>query len=330
MKIHFVCHIESIFGPPNVGDWLSSPFNYFSEFFSRYTCIHHSQWAILWHEIDRQDVVIIGGGGMLDNDDQLNNIINRLVRDCDNVILWGVGTHKFSPNNSFGNPTTQLDLNLDRAKLIGVRDYHDDGIYRYLPCASCMHNAFSIDKELFSSYRKVGSITSARESKPFLSNIADFVSNSDRITLIVAYILTSDIIITSSYHGAYWSQLLGKKVVIPSERLEVAKYRHLRYPVGVYSGNSLSVETILEVAEAVPPVPDTFLAEARSLNQEFMHDVRKMIANISGPQSAVSTSEILAKRISGLEFSLLEAHGLILDLNDKLDRLSNSRADGFD
>ena len=91
-KIHFVHHLEKLYAAPNLGDWIASPYYYFTDFFSRYTCVLHSDWSVLWHEIERDDIVIFGGGGLLDNSDALNVVLNRLIDKCDNVIVWGAGT----------------------------------------------------------------------------------------------------------------------------------------------------------------------------------------------------------------------------------------------
>ena len=80
-KIHFVHHLEKLYAPANLGDWISSPYYYFIEFFSRYTCVLHSDWALLWHEIERDDIVIFGGGGLLDNSDELNIVLNKLIEN---------------------------------------------------------------------------------------------------------------------------------------------------------------------------------------------------------------------------------------------------------
>ena len=88
--------LEKSYAPPNQGDWIASPYYYFAGEFSRFTCVLHSAWSILWHEIDTAGVVIFGGGGLIDNSNALNDILNRLFLECDNVVIWGAGTHKYS------------------------------------------------------------------------------------------------------------------------------------------------------------------------------------------------------------------------------------------
>ena len=109
--------------PANLGDWICSPYYYFVEYFSKFTCMLHSDWAVLWHEIEKDDIVIFGGGGLLDNSDELNRVLNRILDRCENVIIWGPGTHRYAEDNIFGQQTASVTINYEKAALIGVRDY---------------------------------------------------------------------------------------------------------------------------------------------------------------------------------------------------------------
>lgn len=57
-KIHFINRIDK----DNVGDWICSPLNYFYDYFKKYNLIRHDIDFIDWNEIQREDIVIVGGG----------------------------------------------------------------------------------------------------------------------------------------------------------------------------------------------------------------------------------------------------------------------------
>lgn len=304
-KIHFIHHLEKSFAPANLGDWISSPYYYFYEFFSRYTSIVHSDWAILWHEIEYDDVVIFGGGGLLDNSDPLNSVLNKLMEKCRNVIIWGAGTHKYNESNIFGMKPTSVEINFSKALYCGIRDYQHPYNQEFLPCASCLHPAFNISKNPPNIVRKVGTIKSALENNFAVSNVPSYITNAEPIAAVVEYIASSEVILVSSYHGAFWSLLLGKKVVLPSTRLGVDKYKYFRHPVGFYDSADYDEELIMRIASTLPS-PINFLNEARIINYDFFNKVRNFIEKNIPISRETETIQNLAKRVAQLEFTLLE------------------------
>lgn len=322
-KIHFVHHIEKSYAAANLGDWISSPYYYFLDYFSRYTCVLHSDWAVLWHEIEKDDIVIFGGGGLLDNSDALNMVLNRLFEKCDNVIIWGAGTHRYNENNVFGKKTAVTPIHFDKAVLCGIRDYEHPYGMPFLPCASCLNTAFSVDRNESRIEREIGTIRSALESSFAVKGVPSSVSNAEPIGTIVDYILSSRVILVSSYHGAFWSMLLGRKVILPASRLGVDKYKYFRYPVGFYEGHEYDEPELLRIASTLPDLPD-FLAEARALNIEFFKKVRDYIEDRLSSPLVIETNQILAKRVAQLEFTLLEVWNYARRLTGRLEKLERS------
>ncbi|HRE43178.1 MAG TPA: hypothetical protein PKY87_04325 [Terricaulis sp.] len=324
-KIHFVHHLEKGYVPANLGDWISSPYYYFTEFFSRYSCVLHSDWAVLWHEIERDDVVIFGGGGLLDNSDELNKVLNRLIEKCDNVIIWGAGTHKYTENNIFGKRTASIPIRFDKTVLSGIRDYQHPYEQPFVPCASCLHPAFSADRNETHIKREVGTLKSALERTFAVSDVPSSVSNAESIGTVVDYILSSRVMLVSSYHGAFWSMLLGRKVILPTSRLGVDKYKYFRHPVGFYDGNKFDEPELLRLAATIPE-PVGFLAEARALNLDFFRKVRNHIEERVETVAESETIQILAKRTAQLEFTLNDMWGDIRRMNGRLAELEKAKA----
>ncbi|MFN3253729.1 hypothetical protein [Roseibium album] len=319
-KIHFVHHLEKRHVPANLGDWICCPYYYFPDFFGKYTCLIHSDWAILWHEIERDDVVVFGGGGLLDNSDELNAVLNRLLECCDNVIIWGAGTHKYNQDNIFGKKTASVPIQFDRAVLVGIRDYKHPSNLPYLPCVSCLNDAFSSQPEDSEIKRNVGTIKSALEKTFAVSNTPSFVTNAEPIGSVANYIRSSNIILVSSYHGAFWSMLLGRKAILPSSRLGVDKYKYFRHPVGFYDKSVFDEQQLMSIASDIPDIPN-FLEESRDLTSAFFTKCREFIEDRLGAGSQDETLQIISKRNAQLEFTVIDMWNEIRRLNGRLTTL---------
>jgi hypothetical protein len=322
-KIHFVHHLEKRHVPANLGDWICCPYYYYPEYFSQYNCVLHSDWAVLWHEIERHDIVIFGGGGLLDNSDELNRVLNRLIEKCDNVIIWGAGTHKYNENNIFGKKTASEIIMYERAAIVGVRDYQHPSGLRYLPCVSCLNPAFSVEQESVSITRNIGTIKSALETNFAVDGLESFVTNAEPIGTVVNYILSSKVILVSSYHGAFWSMLMGKKAILPSTRLGVDKYKYFRHPVGFYDGSKLDEAEIFAIANQLPEIPN-FLEESRQLTQDFFTECKAYIEERVQPANENETLQIVSKRNAQLEFTIADMWNEIRRLNGRISSLERA------
>lgn len=319
-KIHFVHHLEKRYVAANLGDWICSPYYYFGDYFAQFTCVLHSDWAVLWHEIERNDIVIFGGGGLLDNSDELNRVLNRLIEKCDNVIIWGAGTHKYNENNIFGKKTASEAIHYDKAALVGVRDYEHPSGLPYLPCVSCMNPAFSKKQEDVKIVRNIGTIKSALEANFAVQGLPSFVTNAEPIGTVANYILSSKVILVSSYHGAFWSMLLGKRAILPATRLGVDKYKYFRHPVGFYEGNKFDEIQILDIAAQLPEIPD-LLEESRSLTWDFFNRCKEYIEKRIEPAIENETIQIISKRNAQLEFTIVDMWNEIRRLNGRISTL---------
>jgi hypothetical protein len=318
-----VHQLEKSYVAANLGDWISSPYYYFTEYFSRYTCVLHAVWTILWHEIEKDDVVIFGGGGLLDYSDPLNIVLNRLLEKCDNVIIWGPGTHKFAKNNVFGQESSTIPINFEKAVLCGVRDYQHPYNLPFLPCASCLHPAFSIEKTEVKIEREIGTIMHGLDGSFRVAGVPSSVNNANPIGTIVNYILSSNVMLVSSYHGAYWSMLLGRKVILEASRLDIEKYKYFRYPVDSYQGKQFDERELLRIASEIPDHSD-FLAEARALNNQFFEKVKILIEDRIPRISTTETIQVLSKRVAQLEFTIFNMWINSEKINRRIDALESN------
>ncbi|MBE9117585.1 hypothetical protein IQ249_16935 [Lusitaniella coriacea LEGE 07157] len=195
------CHVID---PKNIGDLLSCPLNYFT--FPGY----HTEKADI-RQIDAEAArgkhLIIGGGGLLYSR-FLTDILNSAShREGKKLIAWGIGQQVYKPFTTEDIKAFDYSQYLDDFDLIGIRDI--DTPYNWVPCASCMHSAFDKKREVKHEYVVFS-------HKKFQIKIDDFpriTNESKSFEEVLDFLGSGETILTSSYHGAYWGTLLGRKVL---------------------------------------------------------------------------------------------------------------------
>ena len=99
-------------------------------------------------------------------------------------------------------------------RYVGVRDYFaDDSKYAWAPCASCMHPALKTD------YAIKNDIIWFEHKKQMVKDFGDdsiprFINSGSNIEQTMEILGSANIILTNSYHGAYWGTLMNKRVVV--------------------------------------------------------------------------------------------------------------------
>jgi exopolysaccharide biosynthesis predicted pyruvyltransferase EpsI len=246
----------------NIGDLLSSPINYFSykkktksiDIISDYKSFLFSKFVCKLKS-DKLHI-IIGGGGLLDNnyfEKQIQDIINLKP---DSLVFWGVGHNKHYDENEPRFHENTLDL-LSKSQLWGVRDKIKD--MKYLPCPSCMHEQLNskclINNDIVVyEHEHMPLVGSGLEDKPKMIN------NSHSFKQVIEFLNSANYIITNSYHGMYWAVLLKKKVIaIPfSTKFDLFPYK---IPMGGVSQWPELIEKSQIYSNA--------LNECRHINQNF-------------------------------------------------------------
>jgi hypothetical protein len=273
-KIHFV----STFDKRNTGDWIASPLNYYYGFFKQYSVIAHGITTVHWAEIYKDDIVIIGGGGMLDLYDEWNMTINKLTEACENVILWGAGF-----NSHYNDEKLSVPLETERFKLCGVRDFNLPG-FEWLPCVSC--KLPELDKKL-PIKRHIGVISHYEKSLPGFTQY-ERITNGQNIYTIVDFISSSNIVISNSYHALYFTMLMEKKAVC-SDKFST-RFENFKYKPAYYSGD---IEADAEKAQVYDR------EEARKLNDEFFKSVKAFVeAKIQDPDNSYTQIYMLKHQAS--------------------------------
>lgn len=251
----------------NAGDYWSSPLKY-------YLFPKKNPWQIHFLDlygastgnIDYKDytiknkTIVIGGGGLISSKDfYLYQTIEWLLKK-NKVIFWGVGSNSFksTPYNIFKHKNVLL---------LGTRDYSDFLYDNYVPCVSCKHASFDLKYSINDS---IGLL----EHPNHPINIPNLpkISNTESIKDIIEFIGTKEILISSTFHGVYWSQLLDKKVLYYLDNDSPnTKYFNLKHRVPVCNEKNY-LSKIKNISNT-----SGLKEESRYLNDEFYKKVLDII-----------------------------------------------------
>ena len=109
MLIHFIHRIDN----SNIGDLASCPLEYF-KYFRQFKIKKHDIYQIDFKSIRKNDIVIIGGGGLFNCLEEWNVSINKVLKICNNVIGWGIGF------NTHHGTKTKTSINFSKFKLLSI------------------------------------------------------------------------------------------------------------------------------------------------------------------------------------------------------------------
>lgn len=241
MKI-VACHYA---GSHNVGDAVCSPVDYF-DFGGAVERVRPKE------PIPPCDAVIFGGGAIGNNIGKIAGKAPARVK-----IAWGLGeTRRGSA------AATSAPAGFD---LYGSRDDGQPGA-EWVPCASCMSPLFDERREV---RHEAVFYFNARRLKPAVEGLPE---NHNEVSFAdaVAHLASGSVVVTNSYHGAYWATLLGRRVVVVD--VYSSKLRQFRHrPAYAEDGNWR------KAASFATQYPGA-LHEARNTNRDFHNRVMERIA----------------------------------------------------
>lgn len=239
----------------NVGDYYCNPSRYFDFPNVQSGELLHNKFPI------QDQTIVIGGGGLIHK--KFSDHIQRLIaKNPKHTVLWGIG-HNFN-NKAVAKGAKFYPDFLDKCSLVGIRDYINKDLY--LPCVSCMHPAF--DKS-YTVKHKVAYFTHAFKSKyQYTDGDVQMPNSNMDFDNVIEFLGSANTIITDSYHGAYWAQLLGKDVRVLSWSV---KFNHMKHQPTMLPHISQWQDTSPSIA------PSGFLEECRSLNNKFYQDFLNLL-----------------------------------------------------
>lgn len=278
-KIHFINRIDW----DNAGDWGCCPLNYYLDYFEQFNLIRHDIDFIDYKEIEPEDVVILGGSGLFNVTRSFNEAINKILERCNHVIAWSAGfnTHDKQWFQGTDFPT----ISMDKFSMLSIRDYqHPSGI-EWLPDPSAAAIPKDFLKSQQNTIRKYGVIEHNDLPIKGIGYIEDRIKNSESLYNILKFICESEVVITNSYHCAYWSILLQRKTIVINKWS--TKFNYFKYkPEFIESKNEDAVPVeLLENASKVAQIYVNAYAEAVSMNDAYFERVKKLILELNVPKS---------------------------------------------
>jgi len=231
----------------NIGDLVCTPYYYFG--FPNKKLVDASG------ELPESHAVIFGGGAieyMMAGE----NAVQRRAQ-AKYKIAWGVGSSRHG-STQHPAPPTGFDL-------MGIREYGREGGI-YVPCTSCMADFFDAvpapETEVVTFFNADPKITKPEiPGFPTLENVSSLEST-------LSFLARGETVITNSYHGAYWSTLMGRKVIC------------LAYSSKFYGYKCPPVMATLETwKEAMPKTRSysEYLDDCRHENLKFFKQVTDLI-----------------------------------------------------
>lgn len=234
----------------NIGDYWCNPSRYFEFSDLQSGEIMYNDFPIT------NQALIVGGGGLIHK--KFSQHIQTLLDKNPKVsALWGIG-HNFSRKYERKSTKPYYPDWTNRATLVGIRDWINGHHNSYLPCVSCMHPAF--DKK-YDVKHEVVFYTHAFKSKyQYTKGDVWLKNNETDFDAVIEFLGSANTIITDSYHGAYWAQLLGKDVRVLSWSVKFDYMKH----------SPSFLTHISEWRNSKPSrVTVEFLEESRNLNKQF-------------------------------------------------------------
>lgn len=210
--------------PSNLGDMASCPLNYFrfgENGRERRTMHLHvrndEKKARAWP-------TIIGGGGLFKRNNERS--MRHWHKTASKTVVWGAGLN----DNDGRLQDYGAEWRNGKRLLMGVRD-NLTADPEWVPCASCMHPLFEEFRDqmkyrewaFYEGWETINGLSPAgRLSCWGLHNMRQAIE----------FLASTSVVVTASYHGAYWATLLGCKVAVIPEN-DAAKFFHLRWPVPI-------------------------------------------------------------------------------------------------
>jgi len=239
----------------NTGDKFSTPTKYF-DFLKNVRTLDITELPPDQFSKEIEDkIIIFGGGGFLEQDYFKDYMKVLLEAKTKLLVGWGIG------HNVHGACDMLYDSHKysEKFDLLGVRD--STSYFRWVPCVSCMHPIFD---KTFEIKNKI--VIYEHKNFPLKNLELDFpkMKNGDSFEDIINFLGSAELVITNSYHGAYWATLLQRRVIVMQPFS--SKFFGFRHPLIV--ANNFDVKDVDNI-----PTYHNALKEAREANLKFSEKV---------------------------------------------------------
>jgi hypothetical protein len=262
MKITFAHRIDR----NNVGDYWSCPIHYYSEYLSGYELSKIEIKKIKGKMHSQTSPLIIGGGGLI-GEKKFDAALRSIAEENQSKlkIIWAAGDNVSKPEE----PRDFLSY-IYKFDLVGIRDYIKGHEKNWVPCVSCKSKYFDIyyDSKIRNEvvyfehlYKPISREIIKKYPGPVMTN------NGIDFEGVISFLSSANYVFTNSYHGAYWAQLLGKKVISNSWS---TKFKNMKHPVAI--AEQKHWHDIMNTTQSY-----NILQEYRNKNDEFFNKIKERL-----------------------------------------------------
>jgi hypothetical protein len=234
----------------NIGDVVCCPKHYFPEF------VDFPVYDICDVQFVTEDCLIIGGGGLMHPG--FRRYLEEALR-ARVAVLWGVGS------NVHGETELQYPVPPHAFTLAGLRDWNSG--FDYVPCPSCLDPVFDHVAE---PKNEIVVYCHHDVMLPLLTSVPRLDNSVCSLREAAQFIASGQIVLTNSFHGAYWAMLLNRRAIL--YRPFSSRFFGFKHKLPVCSSDS-SFFNAVKVAESYPD----YLTECRMLNRLFKAQVVRLL-----------------------------------------------------
>lgn len=237
----------------NIGDVMCGPSQYFPDMEA--LCIKNYKHRI---KEMKDALVIIGGGGIfhLPSPDYNNGVMQYiwdLLSEFNHIIFWGIG-HNVYYSKEIIFPELPSNVHLFSTRCLSP-------LHKWVPCVSCMSPYFN-----YSQLKQYDSVAFCHKEKEIKKKDTPVMfCEGAEFPKVVSFLGSAPIVYTNSYHGLYWSLLLGKTVIV-------------EHP---YSSKFYGIESEKFKDTLIYHPKPNYLQLCRSANLQFYQDVLKLKEELS-------------------------------------------------
>lgn len=262
----------------NCGDYWSSPKYYFQDFLN----LPQNNLSDL-RKLNDIKIIIINGEINKKNLDEIKLFKKKTGTK---VIGWALGLNHFDYTNDnmlISNIAKSRILNRNYFSdfdLVGHRDFGLEFDFDWVSCPSCLHPLFQKYK-LIPPNKKIGVFYNLNMFKIKGIEEEDYMADDNfDLESKIKFLSNYEFVVTNSYHGVYWAQLLKRKVICLPVKYSLLNFR---YPPVYLKRKNLkiamkndSLKLNKDVFESCTETPN-FLDECIEANNKFHRDVIQII-----------------------------------------------------
>lgn len=201
------------------------------------------------------ELLVVGGGGLQYHG--LWKCVQAWRAKAHRAVAWGIGT------NTHGTAECKLPPDLDRFDLVGLRDFGTP--FRWVPCASCLAPEFDVFRQREPIQEVVAYYHHETQPLPDQQRIPALSNDTANLARVLTHMATAEVVVTNTYHGAYWATLLGRRVLLYPFSSRHHHFKHQPFLVDCRR----RWRDVMREARAWPDA----LEECRAANAAFAADV---------------------------------------------------------